>query len=107
VEHVFVRFKRYFHPSETRVNRVVTRVWCQDVFRFLRCLQRSWNHYVFLLYNIQNLQIHNMCKEKGIPITGDSNHMSVVLNEREPGSWRSRVQKVDLSKFCVFLFFLV
>jgi hypothetical protein len=29
---VFVRFKRCFHPSEARVNRVATRAWFQDSF---------------------------------------------------------------------------
>ena len=29
---MFVRFKRCFHPNETRVNRVDTRVRFQDVF---------------------------------------------------------------------------
>jgi hypothetical protein len=56
ITHVY-RFQ-YFHPSETRVKRVATRSWFQDVFRILRYLQRSWTHQVFLFCNIQNLQIH-------------------------------------------------
>ncbi len=70
VEHVFVRFERYFHPSETRVNRVTTRVWFQDTFRVLSWLQRSWTHQVFLFCTIQNLQIYSVSHEKG-----DSNHV--------------------------------
>ena len=107
VEHVFVRFKRYFHPSETRVNRVVTRAWFQDSFRVLRCFQRSWTHQVFLFCNIQNLQIHKMCHmKKGIPImyvVGFEWERTGSVTVESTQSWPVqilwwRVHKVDLTK---------
>jgi hypothetical protein len=59
--YMFVRFKRYFHPGEGRVNRVTTRVWFQDVLTEFRGVGPHACFKYFLLCRHVNMR-------KGIPM---------------------------------------
>jgi len=93
VEHVSVRCKRL--PSEwNKVNRVASRAWFQDArgvgpIKYF-CSSKPPNTYYVSTW------------ERGF-----QSCLPVVLNGRVPGRWRWRVQKADLAKFYVFLFFIV